>query len=375
VLRLVDLEEDVYLFGLRGRLDPELQPEIAQHIVEARHVLANRLSRADLGHLVERLASNRYNANSPVSANLLFGTPIGSVFEEDGIAGDAYVQSVLDRVGLTRDLVEVGTQLARIMVELLAGLRPEHEFFEEVGLITAEDLPVFDRILVRIEKTGVEVLVPEEKARLVSLAFKLVAARDPLGLVDDDLQRRILQARRVFAENLPQGLKGSVEFFDPDRYNAAAPVQQNVLFGTIPHGEASNRERVQDAISEVLDDLGLRRTLVALGLDYPVGTGGSRLSEAQRQKMAIATAVLKRPDLIAFSDATTVLDSETEAAIFQRLKDEFVGRSLFCSLHRTRLASGFDRIVIMEQGRLVDQGDFAELQKPGSALVPLMAAE
>ena len=91
--------------------------------------------------------------------------------------------------------------------------------------------------------------------------------------------------------------------------------------------------------------------------------------------VAIATAVLKRPDLIAFSDATTVLDSETEATILQRLKDELVGRSLVCSLHRTRLASAFDQILIMEQGRLVDQGRFAELQKPGSALAPLMAAE
>ena len=148
-----------------------------------------------------------------------------------------------------------------------------------------------------------------------------------------------------------------------------------MLFGTIPRGEAGNRERVHDAITEVLDELGLRRTIVELGLDYPVGTGGSRLSEAQRQKMAIAIAVLKRPDLIAFSDATTVLESETEAAIFQRMKDELVGRSLFCSLHRTRLASGFDQILIMEQGRLVDQGGFAELQRPGSALTPLMAAE
>jgi putative ABC transport system ATP-binding protein len=375
VLRLVDLEEDVYLFGLRGRIDPELQPEIAQRIVEARRVLADRLSRDDLGHLVERLASNCYNANSPVSANLLFGTPIGLVFEGDGLARNAYVQSVLNRVGLTDDLVDVGAELARTMVELLAGLRPEHEFFDEVGLISAEDLPVYDRILVRMEKTGVEGLVQAEKARLLSLAFKLVAARDPLGLVDEDLQQRILQARRTFADNLLAELRGSVEFFDPDRYNAAAPVQQNVLFGTIPRGEAGNRERVDDAITEVLDELGLRRTIVELGLDYPVGTGGSRLSEAQRQKMAIAIAVLKRPDLIAFSDATTVLDSETEAAIFQRMKDEFVGRSLFCSLHRTRLASGFDQILIMEQGRLVDQGGFAELQRPGSALAPLMAAE
>ena len=102
-----------------------------------------------------------------------------------------------------------------------------------------------------------------------------------------------------------------------------------MLFDTIPRGEASNGEQVQDAITDVLDELGLRRTIVELGLHYQVGTGGSRLSEAQRQKMAIAIAVLKRPDLIAFNDATTALDSEIEAAILRRLKDEFVGRSCF----------------------------------------------
>jgi putative ABC transport system ATP-binding protein len=174
---------------------------------------------------------------------------------------------------------------------------------------------------------------------------------------------------------LPEALRGSVEFFDPDRYNAVAPVQQNVLFGTIPRGEAGNRERVHDAIAEALEELGLRGTIVELGLQYPVGSGGSRLSEVQRQKMAIAIAVLKRPDLLAFTDATTVLDSETDAAILRRLKEEFAGRSLFFSLHRTRLASAFDRILIMEQGRVVDQGRFVELQKPRSALAPLMAAE
>lgn len=147
--------------------------------------------------MVERLASNRYNTNSPVSANLLFGTPIDPVFEGDGLARNAYVQSLLDRVGLTRDLVEVGTQVARIMVELLAGLRPEHEFFEELGLISAEDLPVFERILTQIEKSGVDELAPEEKARFASLAFKLVAARDPLGLIDEGLQQRILEVLRT----------------------------------------------------------------------------------------------------------------------------------------------------------------------------------
>jgi ABC-type multidrug transport system fused ATPase/permease subunit len=374
VLRLVDLEEDVHLFGLRGRLDPDRQPEAAR-LLEARRVLAERLEASGLAHLVERFDPERYNTNSPVSANLLFGTPIGPVFEGDGLARNAYVQKVLDQVGLTHDLLEVGAGVARMMIELFTGLHPEHMLFEEFSFISADDLPVFEGILKRMEIAGVEKLLQPPRERLLSLAFKLVAARDPLDLIDEKMQQRILEARRAFAAGLPEELRGSVEFFDPERYNAAASVQENVLFGTIVRGESGGRERVHAAITEVLEELGLRRTLIEVGLDYPVGTGGSRLSEAQRQKLAIASAVLKRPDLMALNDATAVLDGATETALLERLKLEFADRSLVWSLHRPRLASAFDRVLVMEHGRLVDQGPPAELEKPGSPLAPLLAAE
>jgi putative ABC transport system ATP-binding protein len=375
VLRLVDLDEDVHLLGLRGRLDPQRQPETAQRILEARRVLTERLSGNDIAHLVERFEPDRYNTNSPVSANLLFGTPIGPAFEGDGLARNPYVKSVLDKVGLTRDLLEVGAGVARMMIELFAGLRPGHEFFEEFGLISADDLPGFESILKRMEVAGVESLLQPPREQLLSLAFKLAAARDPLDLIDESMQQRILEARRVFADGLPRELKSSVEFFDPERYNAAASVQENVLFGTIVRGESGGRERVHAAIMEVLDELGLRKALIDVGLDYPVGNGGSRLSEAQRQKLAIASAVLKRPDLLALNDATAVLDGATETALIERLKAEFADRSLVWSLHRPRLASAFERVLVMEHGRLVDQGSPDELEKPGSPLAPLMAAE
>jgi putative ABC transport system ATP-binding protein len=329
----------------------------------------------DAAHLVERFDPDRYNTNSPVSVNLLFGTPIGPALEGDGLARNPYVQSVLEKVGLTHDLVEVGAQVARMMIELFTGLHPEHEFFEEFGFISADDLPGFENILKRMERAGVESLLQPPRERLLSLAFKLVAARDPLDLIDENMQQRILQARRAFAEGLPEDLRASVEFFDPERYNAAAPVQENVIFGTIVRGESGSRERVYSAITEVLDELGLRGTLIEVGLEYPVGNGGSRLSEAQRQKLAIARAVLKRPDIVALNDATAVLDGATEAAIIERLKTEFAERSLVWSLHRARLASAFDQVLVMEQGRLVDQGPYATLEKPGSPLAPLMAAE
>ena len=374
VLRLVDLEEDVHLFGLRGRLDPDRQPEAAR-LLDARRVLAERLEASGLAHLVERFDPERYNTNSPVSANLLFGTPIGPVFEGDGLARNAYVQKVLDDVRLTHDLLEVGAGVARMMIELFTGLHPGDMLFEEFSFISADDLPVFEGILKRMEIAGVEKLLQPPRERLLSLAFKLVSARDPLDLIDEKMQQRILEARRTFAAGLPEELRGCVEFFDPERYNAAASVQENVLFGTIVRGESGGRERVHAAITEVLDELELRRTLIEVGLDYPVGTGGSRLSEAQRQKLAIASAVLKRPDLMALNDATAVLDGAIETAVLDRLKAEFTGRSLVWSLHRPRLASAFDRVLVMEHGRLVDQGPPAELEKPGSPLAPLLAAE
>ena len=375
VLQLVDLDEDVHLFGLRGRLDQDRQPEAAQRILEARRVLAERLSADGLAHLVERFDPERYNTNSPVSVNLLFGTPIGPVFEGDGIARNAYVQNVLDKLGLTHDLIEVGAGVARVMLELFSGLRPEHEFFEEFGFLSADDLPVFEGILKRMEMAGIESLLRPPRERLLSLAFKLVAARDPLDLLDEKMQQRILQARHTFSESLPADLRGAVEFFDPERYNAAASVQENVLFGTIVRGELGGRERVHAAITEVLDELGLRRTLIEVGLDYSVGTGGSRLSEAQRQKLAIASALLKRPDILALYDATAVLDGAAETSILERLKVEFAERSLIWSLHRPRLAATFDRVMVMEHGRLADQGSPGELEKSGSPLAPLMAAE
>ncbi|MGA8550802.1 MAG: ABC transporter ATP-binding protein [Stellaceae bacterium] len=375
VLRLVDLDGDVYLFGLRGRLDPEQQPEIAKRLVEARRLLADRLAENGLSHLVERFAPDRYNANSAVGANLLFGTAIGPVFEGDELAHNRYMLSVLDNQGLPAELIRIGVQLARISVELFAGVRPEQQMFEEFSLLGADDLPAFERILARVDKAGIEALLPGERARLLGLGLKVIAARDRLGLVDEAMQRRILEARHAFAGGLPEELRGSVEFFDPERYNAAASIQENVLFGTIIRGEAGSRERIHAAIGEVLDALGLHETIVAVGLDYPVGTGGLRLSETQRQKLAIAIAILKRPDLLAFNDATAVLDGATEAAIIERLKHELDGRSLVCSLNRPRLAQAFDRILIMEQGHLVEQGPYDELQKPGSPLAPLMAAE
>jgi len=111
-----------------------------------------------------------------------------------------------------------------------------------------------------------------------------------------------------------------------------------------------------------------------VGLEYPVGIAAARLSAAQRQKLAIARGVLKRPDMLVIDQATAALDRATQDKIMKNLFSEFEGRGLVWVLHRAELGSEFDYTVVLEGGKVAEQGRFAELDRPGSILKELVAA-
>ena len=375
VLARLDLEEAVYTLGLRWRLDREAHPEAAARLLEARKALAARLIEDGITNLVETYDPERFNFNASVAENLLFGTPIGPVFDFEALADNTYVLQVLTKVGLIEDLVAAGKHVAETMVELFADLPPDHEFFEQFSFISASDLPEFAAILGRIGEAGTIALAKEDRVKLLSLPFKLIPARHRLDVVDESMQQRLLEARRVFRADLPPKARQQIEFFDPQLYNAAASVQDNILFGKIAYGESDAPVRIPTIVAEVIDALSLRQTIIDVGLDYNVGTGGSRLSLAQRQKAGIARAVLKRPDLLILNEATSALDGQEQSKVSKGLKDEFADRGIIWVLHRASLARNFDRILVLSNGRLEEQGSLSELERNGSLMSLLVAAE
>jgi putative ABC transport system ATP-binding protein len=374
VLARLDFEEDVYGFGLRWRIDPAESPELADRLLEARHALTQRLAEEGITKLVETYDPGRYNTNATVAENLLFGTPIGPAFDFEALADNTYVQTVLDKAGLTDDLVEMGREVAATMTEMFADLPPGHEFFEQFSFINAHDLPEFSAILAALDGGG-KPLSPEQRTKLLSLPFKLIAARHRLGVLDEKMQQRLLEARRVLHADLPAQMRDQIEFFDPARYNAAASLQDNILFGKIAYGEADAPVRIPLVLSEVLEAASLRGAVIDVGLDYQLGSGGSRLSLAQRQKAAIARALVKRPDLLILNEATTALDGQAQAKVTEGLRQEMAGRGLIWVLHRAALVRNFDRILVMSGGKLQEQGRFAELDRKDSLTSLLMAAE
>ncbi len=100
------------------------------------------------------------------------------------------------------------------------------------------------------------------------------------------------------------------------------------------------------------------------GLETRIGEGGLKLSGGERQRLAIARALLRRPDLLIFDEATSSLDTETEKEITRTIDAIIRTRPSFVTLliaHRLSTVAGADRIVVLKKGRVVEQGSHLEL--------------
>jgi ABC-type phosphate transport system ATPase subunit len=307
-----------------------------------------------------------------VAENLMFGVPLGKALDGDRIAEHPYIQHVLAKVGLTDDFLKIGQRVAETMVELFADLPPGHEFFDQFSFISAEDLPEFQAILGRAVR-GLDSLSESDRQRLMSLTFMLIPARHRLGLLEDQLRARLIEARHVFAESLPEELADEIAFFDPRAYTGGATIQDNILFGKLVYGQANAANRVGALIAEVLDETGLRDTVMLVGLEAETGSGGSRLSGGQRQRLAIARAMLKRPSVLLVHDATTALDSVSQSLIMDNLLADQAEATIVWTANSPAAAEKFDRVVVLEDGRVAEHGSYDELSKNStSKLVEMM---
>ncbi len=375
MLSAVDLTNDAYRFGLTGTIDPKRQPDVAVGVLKARAALIERLTTGGNEDVVVRFEAESYNPNASVAENLLFGTPRVPEFASAALAKNATVVAILREADLTEALIGMGVTIARTMVEIFADLPPGHPFFEQFSFISDDDLPEFGTIMNRVESSGVASLEEPARQLLLGLPFNYVEARHRLGLIDEAMAERVVAARHRLTDQLQEQAPDAVEFYQADAYNAAASLQDNILFGRLAFGQAGAEQIVGDALAEMLDDLGLRETVIEVGLDYNVGLGGGRLSSVQRQKLALARALLKRPDILVINEAAAVLDGAGQSRLAERILDLRRGKGVIWTLQRPELAVLFDTILVMRDGRLVEQGSYGDLTQRESTFKGLIAAE
>jgi ABC-type multidrug transport system fused ATPase/permease subunit len=101
------------------------------------------------------------------------------------------------------------------------------------------------------------------------------------------------------------------------------------------------------------------------GYETEVGERGLKLSGGEKQRVAIARTVLKGPPILLLDEATSALDSESEILVQRALARLMQGRTVLAIAHRLSTLSAMDRIVVLDQGRIVEDGTPADLRRRG----------
>jgi len=152
-----------------------------------------------------------------------------------------------------------------------------------------------------------------------------------------------------------KSLRSNIGIVQQDVFLFAGTVRENIAYGRLGAGEAevrdaARRARLDDVIASLPD-----------GLDTVIGERGVKLSGGQKQRLAIARIFLKNPPILILDEATSALDTETERAIQQSLAELSEGRTTLVIAHRLATIANADRILVVDDGRIVESGTHAEL--------------
>lgn len=370
--RLVGLDDDLFSFGLRATIDPVGQPEIAERLLTARRLVMERFQHEGGEAAVEFFDRERFASYASIGENILFGQSTMPELALDRLAEHKHFRRVIAEVDLQGPLLALGAEVTREMVEIFKDIPPDHELFANFSLIMATELPEYIQLVSRLERNAPDALAPEDQERLLALSLRLIPARHRLGHIDETFMARVVTARRRFAETLPAAL-GAFVPYDRERYFAQGTLLENVLFGKVLATSSLAVKKVNAIVEEVINTHGLREVVMQAGLDYHVGIAGGRLSPAQRQKVALARALLKRPHILILDEAVGALEPDKRAAMHQRITEAMKGRTVIAVVKNPDLARYYDRVVVLESGKVTESGSYAELTARESVFRHLVA--
>ena len=156
-----------------------------------------------------------------------------------------------------------------------------------------------------------------------------------------------------------QSLRRQIAYVPQETLLFHRSIRENIAYGRPDATKEEIREaaRLANAL-EFIDRL-------PHGLDTMVGERGVKLSGGQRQRVAIARAILADCPILVLDEATSALDSESEAAVQGALENLMRGRTSIVVAHRLSTVAALDRIVVLEEGQIVEDGTHAELSRAG----------
>ena len=204
------------------------------------------------------------------------------------------------------------------------------------------------------EKIGLVGRSGSGKSTLANLALRMFDVQGGAITIDGQDVRSVTQ----------ESLRRAIGLVSQDTSLLHRSVRENIIYGRREATEAQMIEAAEQArVHEVI--MGLVDPQGRTGYDAHVGERGVKLSGGQRQRVAIARVLLKDAPILILDEATSALDSEVEAAIQEQLQALMRNKTVIAIAHRLSTIAAMDRLVVLEQGRIVEQGTHAQLLASG----------
>jgi ATP-binding cassette subfamily B protein/ATP-binding cassette subfamily B multidrug efflux pump len=225
--------------------------------------------------------------------------------------------------------------------------------FKDVDFAYNNDEMVFNNLNLTIaggEKVGIVGRSGAGKSSLVNLLLRFFDIQSGNLTIDQQELRNVSQ----------DSLRANIAMVTQDTSLLHRSVRENIMFGRPDASEeqmieAAKRAQAHEFILSLRDNTGRR------GYDAHVGERGVTLSGGQRQRVAIARVLLKDAPILVLDEATSALDSEVEATIQQSLNQLMEGKTVIAIAHRLSTIAAMDRLIVFDQGVIVEQGTHQQL--------------
>ena len=331
---------------------------------------------ADMSRLILSMARRQQLASpmseflglTAVAIILVFG---GSLVENGYVTGAGFIAFVAAFSQITRPLRSFIDQFANINQGVAAGERIFTIIDAENEVKDKENAREFEGLKESIELRNVKFSYESDREIIKGVNIKIkrgetVALVGPSGGGKSTLSELIprfydVDGGEVLFDGIPvqeykqESLRAKMSIVSQETVLFNDTIEGNILMGrpTAKHEEVIEASKVANAHGFIMES--------AEGYDTNIGDRGTKLSGGQRQRLSIARAVLKNPEILILDEATSALDTESEKLVQDALTNLLKGRTSIVIAHRLSTIYNADRIYVIDDGRVVEEGKHKEL--------------